>query len=358
MAVTIPDDKLKAILNLLHREWGPHGRSFTLLEAARLLGMLISLSQVCSWGLFLFVNLHQAIYEMLEKNAKCLMLSLEFRELIQQRNKAASHPTEASCFCFFSSKVAQAIWNCKSRSWIMINICTELAFITRVLGNPMIYNWSLPIAHLIKLEPDYKEWQDACLTGGGSFLFNLRFWWILEWPLEIANRTVRHLQQGDKRLISINKLEYASIIISLDTSIFSWEALPVDQHPIHPMILSWTNNMTAEAWTRKIAGLMGPQGKALARIFAHLLMFSNVRVRAAYIKGKEDLIAEYLSCLRDQDNFSQFQYKSLVTQYPQLKQCRHFLPSQELLLLVYYALSMGHVTIPDVRIPLGWIKAD
>jgi hypothetical protein len=73
--------------------------------------MLISLSRVCSWGLFLFVNLHQVIYEMLEKNAKHLMLSLEFRELIQQRDKAAGHPTEAARFHFFSSKVARAIWN-------------------------------------------------------------------------------------------------------------------------------------------------------------------------------------------------------------------------------------------------------
>jgi hypothetical protein len=82
------------------------------------------------------------------------------------------------------------------------------------------------------------------------------------------------------------------------------------------MILSWTHNTTAEAWTRKIAGLMGPQGKALVWIFSHLLMFSDVRVRAAYIKGEENPIANYLSRLHDQDNFSQFQYESLVTQYP------------------------------------------
>jgi hypothetical protein len=96
------------------------------------------------------------------------------------------------------------------------------------------------------------------------------------------------------------------------------------------MILSWTNNTTAEAWERKIAGLTGPQGKVLAQIFAHLLMFSNVRVCAAYVKGKENPIPDYLFCLHDQDNFSQFQYESLVTQYPWLKQCHCFLPSQEL----------------------------
>jgi hypothetical protein len=108
----------------------------------------------------------------------------------------------------------------------------------------------LPIAHLIGLEPDYEEWQDACLTGGGGFSFNLQCWWILEWPQEIATCTIQFLKKGDKCLISINMPEYAAIIISVAASIVCWEALPVDQRLIHPMVLSWTDDTTAEAWTK------------------------------------------------------------------------------------------------------------
>jgi hypothetical protein len=88
-------------------------------------------------------------------------------------------------------------------------------------------------------------------------LFNLQFWWILEWPQEIATRTIQFLKKGDKCLISINIPEYAVIIISLTASIICWEALPVDQLPTHPMVLSWTDNTTAEAWTKQITGLKG-----------------------------------------------------------------------------------------------------
>jgi hypothetical protein len=358
MTVTIPDDKREAMLKLLRTEWGPHRRSFNLLEAARLLGMLVSLCRVCPWGIFLFVNLHQAIYEMLSKNAQRLLLTPEFRELIQQRDEATGHPTEAARFRFFSSKAAKAIWNCKARSWVTADMHTELDFLRQVFSNPVTYHWSSPIAHLIELEPDYEEWQDACLTGGGGFSFNLHFWWIVEWPPDIASRTIRFLKKGDKFLVSINMLEYAAIIISLAASIVSWEALPVDQRPIHPMVLSWTDNTTAEAWTKRIAGLKGSQGKALARVFAHLLMFSDVGVRAAYIEGEKNTIADYLSRLRKQNDLSRFQHLSLVQQFPRLKQCRRFLPSQELLSLVYTSLSTGYAKIPDERIPLGRIAVD
>jgi hypothetical protein len=39
--------------------------TFTLAKAAKLLGTLILLGWVCPWGIFLFVNLHQAIYKIL-----------------------------------------------------------------------------------------------------------------------------------------------------------------------------------------------------------------------------------------------------------------------------------------------------
>jgi hypothetical protein len=98
---------------------------------------------------------------------------------------------------------------------------TELNFLCQVFSNPVTYNWSLPITNLIKLKPDYEEWQDACLTGGGGFSFNLHFWWIVEWPSKIVSRTIRFLKKGDKSLVSINVLQYATIIISLAASIIS-----------------------------------------------------------------------------------------------------------------------------------------
>jgi len=343
------------MLHELRTTWGTHRKSFTLVEAAQLLGTLVSLSRVCAWGIFLVTNLNSAMYNILASNARRLWSTQEFRELIETRDRSARHPTDASRFRFFSSAVAKAIWTCKSRTWLTQDIREELAFIVRVFGNPTTYRWSSPIAHLIPLAPDYQAWQDSCLDGAGGFSFQLRFWWVVEWPDSIRQRSIRYLPQGDKSLVSINMLEYAALIIGLAGAIVCWEALPMADRPPFPMLLSWTDNTTAESWTRKIAGMRGPQGRGLARIFAHILMFSAVGVRAAYVPGEMNTIADYLSRIREADNFSQLSHASLLQRFPQLQSCRRFRPSRELLSLICTTLSSGCTSIPLERIELGRI---
>jgi hypothetical protein len=131
-----------------------------------------------------------------------------------------------------------------------------------------------------------------CLKGAGGFLAPLQFWWALEWPKEIVTRA--YLPRKDKHQISINLLEYAALIIGLAGCIFFYESLPVETRPTHPMILLWTDNSTAKSWTKKISGLRTPQGHSLARVFAHLLMFSDVGIEAQHIAGEENVIADYL----------------------------------------------------------------
>jgi hypothetical protein len=145
---------------------------------------------------------------------------------------------------------------------------------------------------------------------------------------------IQYLGKGDKSLISINMLEYIAIIISLAASIVSWELPPAHQRPVHPIALLCTDNTTTEAWTHQIAGLISPPGKALAHLFAHLLMFSDMGIRAAYIEGAQNTIADYLSRLRVLNAFSSFHYWSLLQQFPWLQHCHRFQLSPELLSLV------------------------
>jgi len=170
--------------------------------------------------------------------------------------------------------------------------------------------------------------------------------------------TIKYLRKGDKSLISINLLEYAAMIISLAGAILVWESLPTNSRPCHPVCLLWTDSTSAASWTKRVAGLKGPQGKALARIFAHLLMFSDVGVNAEHLSGDLNVIADFLSHIREQDDFSQFSYLSLVQKFPQLKDCRRFHPSRELLSLIFSALSTGSPNIPTTRVKLGQLSAE
>jgi len=169
--------------------------------------------------------------------------------------------------------------------------------------------------------------------------------------------TIKYLCKGDKNLISINLLEYTAMIISLTGAILVWESLPTDSRPCHPVCLLWTDNTSAASWTKRVAGLKGPQGKALARIFAHLLMFSDLGINTEHLSSDLNVIANFLSHIREQDNFSQFSYSSLVQKFPQLKDCHHFHPSRELLSLIFSVLSTGSLNIPTTRVKLGWLSA-
>ena len=315
----------------------------------------LSLCKVCNWGIFLFTILLHEINKLLDSNARRLLQTKAFRDLTQE---AARHPTDSSQYRFFASKSAREIWNYKATTWFSKELREQVDFIVEVFTKRDTYRWSSPIAHLIPRTPDYEIWQDACLEGAGGFSLSLNFWWALEWDNRISQRTLRSLRKNDKRLISINLLEYAAIIIGLAAAISTWEDLPDDSRPNHPISLLWTDNTSAASWTKKVAGLKGPQGKSLARIFAHLLMFSDMGTNAEHIDGDSNKIADFLSRIRSTDDFSLFSHSSLCQTFPQLKHCHRFQPSHELLSLITSALCSESPSIPTTRIKLRQAKND
>jgi hypothetical protein len=212
------------------------------------------------------------------------------------------------------------------------------------------------MAHLIKREHDYNTYQDSCLKGAGGFSPPFHFWWIVEWHDQVVQRT--KLPRNSIHCISINLLEYAAIIIGLTGLIVAWEMLQLECHPSHLMVLLCTNNTTAKSWTKKISGLKTPQGCTLARIFSHLLMFSDIGIEAGYIKGEKNAIADYLSHVQFSNNLSAFLLKKMQTKFSCLKSSHPFLPSSELVLLLTTALLTQSIVIPTTRVKLGLIVTE
>jgi hypothetical protein len=356
MMVTIPDDKRQALLTDLVDNWGPtSGRQyFTLSEAAELLGVLVSMCRVCPWGIFLFQNLYHAMAQILRSNSRRVWNRPEFTTLIQERDKYSRHPTDSSKYRFFCKKVAKVIYDSRAKTSYTTEVREEIAFITKVFSDPITYRWESPIAHLIDRESDYEVLQDSCLTGAGGFSALLRFWWSFQWSDEIVKRT--RLPRNNIHRISINLLEYGALIVGLAGSIVAWESLPTDSRPAHPMILLLTDNTTAKSWTKRISGLKTPQGRTLARLFAHILMFSDVGVLAEHIAGEDNVVADYLSRAKNTNDLPAFSFKMLRTKFPWLSGSRRFQPSSELLCLLTTALSRPSAVMPTTRVPLGQLQ--
>jgi len=353
LTVTISEDKRKHLLFLLKGTWGPHRRSFTISEAAILLGTLMDVSRTCHWGIFLFIELQQVLHRMLIKNHQRLLRSKPYRQLVDQLcdRSVMSSPSK---YRWFSQRLGQALWATKESTFFNHDLRQELDFLTKSFEENQPIKWSSPIALLIPREPSYTSWGDACLEGAGGFSLELRFWWTLDWPDDIRLRTLNQLKQGDPTLISINLLEYATVIIGLAATIVIWEGSP-EPKPVHPLMLIFTDNTTAKSWTKKIAGLKTPQARSLARLLCHLLMQTpDLGLSAEYLDGDLNDTADYLSRLRKTlGPNTRLDFSALTQKYPKLQDCRRFLPSQEFLSLLYSSLSNGSANIPTTRVPLG-----
>jgi hypothetical protein len=297
------------------------------------------------------------ITQILAKNASRLSHTPAFQDSVASLERFRHHPTDASKYTFFSHQVARSIWDSKSHTFITPALREEVDFVIHVLSHPDTYRWESPIAHLIPREPDGEVFQDACPWGGGGFSPELDFWWALDWPIEVFERATK-LSSNDPCYISNNLLEYAAILFGLAGAILAWEALPPPIRPPHPFYLFWTDNMAARAWTTKISGIKTPQGRSLVRLFAHLLMFSDLGVEAQHIKGTQNIIADFLSRASLTHNMSSFTYRHIQTRFPWLTLSRRFFPSSELLALVFTALLRPSVTIPTTRVMLGQLIAE
>ena len=89
----------------------------------------------------------------------------------------------------------------------------ELDFFKEILEATSSVVWEAPIAYLIKKTPFATAFGDACLDAAGGFSFELKFWWHLQFPIAVVQRTLKYLKDNSNTdLISINVLEFLTAI--------------------------------------------------------------------------------------------------------------------------------------------------
>eukprot|EP00957_Ditylum_brightwellii_P044858 3402785-Ditylum_brightwellii.AAC.1 len=94
------------------------------------------------------------------------------------------------------------------------------------MSNRDQFKWETPIAHLVSRTPDFTADGDSSLDSAGGFYLFLKFWWYLDWPEDITARSIREIKKDKSgKLISINMLEYATIILNIAVSLVAIENL-------------------------------------------------------------------------------------------------------------------------------------
>ena len=103
---------------------------------------------------------------------------------------------------------------------------------------------------MVERHPSGFGHSDNCLQAAGGFSDEMKFWWYIEWQQEIQKQTccfVKNNKEG--KLISINVLEYAALIINYvgDTDYYRQHTTSADPYPV---IRLYANNTTAKAWAK------------------------------------------------------------------------------------------------------------
>ena len=172
----------------------------------------------------------------------------------------------------------------------------------------------------------------------------MKFWWYLEWPAEIREKTLSFVKNNkDGRLISINALEYAGIIITYVASTHFFLHNPRVNDP-HPVALLTADNTTAESWIVK-ACMNSAIGRALGRVQCALMINNPVGLNSAHISSEDNIVADEISRINRASNADSY-FRSLTQRFPELAGCRRFHPSSELISMIMAAICQQSFADP------------
>jgi hypothetical protein len=218
-------------------------------------------------------HLYTSLAFALKSNAELLEKSSSgFRKFINQiatKNFSVSgKQSDNQRHVIFAMKKAAKITNKHGHLYLANHIMQdELTFLSQALPPDSGIKFETPIAHLIPRTPAASIIDDNSLLACGGYSITLKFWWHLSFPKEVIERTLLHLKNNsDETFISINCLEYVTIIINYCASKAVFESKKITNDP-HPVVLCVTDNTSALNWTLHTSK-KSIIGRALARFFA------------------------------------------------------------------------------------------
>mmetsp|Transcript_29742 Transcript_29742/g.86679 ORF Transcript_29742/g.86679 Transcript_29742/m.86679 type:complete len:873 (-) Transcript_29742:2591-5209(-) len=340
MVIRITEEARKKIIKEL-KHWHKSRRSFTAIEAAKLVGNLQHLATVSQWARFLFSSLtHSVIYAIRRNKASLEVSSTKFQALSSMLVEAQAE-TNAKKALFAQAKIERLVWSKKDKYFVIPTMKSETKLLTHLLENPTLYRWESPIAHRAEKDPDSTTYGDACLYGGGGFSTDLGFWWQIDWPEEIMNRTLIHIKDGKSgKLISINVLEYLVVILNYAAATVAHQET-VDKGTSdeeYPTNLNLVDNTSADAWTTKMC-TKSKEAKSLALVLCSMMINNPVGLNSKYLPCTQNDIADAISRLHKANKM--FEISQLMQDYPELRSCRRFHPSSKLLSRLYAAVLSG-----------------
>jgi hypothetical protein len=168
-------------------------------------------------------------------------------------------------------------------------------------------------------------------------LVALGFWWHIRFANKTIQRTLLFKSNNeDSLLVSINVLEFMTVIINYCTALHIFPTTNVTEDP-HPVLLNITDNASALSWTLHTCK-RSRIGRLLARFFCSLLINSPLDINSQWISTNDNKIADDISCLKKQSDTNpapNFDFTTLKQTYPELNHCSFFQIQPKLISMIW-----------------------
>ena len=340
MTIQAPQEYIDKVVKLMDDKWNQHRRAFEVKEAEMLAGQLTHIANTTLWLKHLLAHVYTSITAGLSTNKSILVCtSKSFRDQLKIAKNVPLDDIGKMEQSFAISETAKKVHNFRKPHVIVKTLKEELKLIREALSSKDIIK-STPIAHFMPGEEDGESHGDSSLDSAGGWSTDMCFWWWHGWPEKIRLRTLRFIKDGKSgELIDINALEYATVIINYAACYYYWvvERNCQAKNIPYPRVLIKDDNAPSEFWAKK-GCKRSMIGRRLGRIQCAMMMNNPVGMTTDHVDTHTNVIADKISRWKLKSDVSPG-FAKLLQEYPQLKNCRRFHPSNELLSLISDALS-------------------
>ena len=324
MEVQVPPTYITLTLRKL-KPFHQGRKSFTVKEMETTTGMLVFISSTAPWLKFLMSHIYVSIAAAIGSNTAHLRrTNKQFRQLLKDA-RAGREPTRENTFS--QLELAKAIHSCPRKHFINITLQQELHLITTALQSRHL-KLGTPIGHLVHRDPSASAWSGSCLFAAGGYSTDMKFWWYIAWPDKIKSHTLVYVRNNkDRRLVSINVLEYAALLINYAAAYHFYLHNPDPADP-YPQVLFYANNTASKSLMVKACNSSLIR-RALSRLQCAMMINNKVGIRTDHVTTVANIIADRLLHIEHETHCTR-DFLSLVQDFPALAGCKRFHPSAEL----------------------------
>jgi hypothetical protein len=329
--------------------------SYTLLEVARMLGLLEFHTKYTLWARAWVFAISNAMRRYLKVRYFVILRNFKTSRLKEELRQQLPKAIQDRIPSLVAKEQAALLWNTQQKIPASEKIKAPLRrilFYVQFNENP----WTEKIGKIIPRAVHILSRGDAAQTrGGGAYCARLYFWFDIEWPLEVF-KGANECKPADAGYVHINCLEFIIVLLQIAAVIERLRSAPRTQIdawfpnglPDIPVLQVDTDNSTTEAWENKVTS-SSDQGQRLISILAALTQDLDMNIKCEHLAGIKNGQADDIS----RGDFSlplSTRVTQLLMKYPLMKHWDYFLPSPDLLQLIYSSLSSS--SLPDhPRIP-------